>query len=171
MPLNAVKRVVVAALLSSSFAQSRYMPGPVTFPLELRAIDDGITELRNSLDDAIKSLLTTLSNIAEESWAVQLTSSEETLWSSFSTAKELKPEVNGDTVFRIASISKTITMYALLREKSINLNDPVTRYIPELMHKKKEPWLVDWEQVTLRSLASYLSGMPRDSKSVLYAFW
>jgi len=67
--------------------------------------------------------------LAEQSWAVQLTSSEETLWNSFSTAKELKPEVNGDIRFRIASIFKAITIYALLIEKSIDLNDPVTLYI------------------------------------------
>jgi len=38
------------------------------------------------------------------------------------------------------------------------------------MHRKKEPWLVDWEKVTLRSLASYISGIPRDSKSVSDTF-
>lgn len=160
--------ILLAALLSSSLIQSRHVPGPATFPLALRAADDGMTELRNKLDNSVASLLNHAgSDIrTKESWAVQLTSAEETLWSCFSTANELKPEVNGDTRFRIASISKTITMYALLLESSIDLDDPVTLYIPELIHRKEEPWLVDWEKVTLRSLASYLSGMSRDSESI-----
>jgi CubicO group peptidase (beta-lactamase class C family) len=167
---NSIKRIILTVLLSSSFVQSRYVPGPATFQLKLCAVDDGITELQSKLNDAINSLLTTTteSKIAEQSWAVQLTSSKETLWSSFSTAKTLKPEVNGETSFRIASISKTMTAYALFREKSIDLDEPVTRYIPELMQRVEEPWLVDWREVSLRSLASYLSGMPRDSKCISY---
>ncbi|RAO71034.1 uncharacterized protein BHQ10_007046 [Talaromyces amestolkiae] len=61
-------------------------------------------------------------------------------------------------------------MYALLLEKSIALDDPVTLYIPELMHRKEEPWLVNWEQVTLRSLASYLGGLPRDTGSPCFVW-
>lgn len=167
-PTLIVNHIILGVLLSYSLAQSRCVPGPATFPLTLRTTNDDIIELRNRLDDSINSLLRdSESDIwRQESWAVQLTSAEETLWSSFSNASDLKPEVNGDTSFRIASISKTITMYALLLEKSIALDDPVTLYIPELMHRKEEPWLVNWEQVTLRSLASYLGGLPRDSKSV-----
>lgn len=48
---------ILGALLSSSFTQSRHVPGPATFPLTLRAAIDGITELRNNLDDSINSLL------------------------------------------------------------------------------------------------------------------
>jgi CubicO group peptidase (beta-lactamase class C family) len=156
----------------------RYAPGPAAFPLELYATDDGIDELQHTLDDVMNTLLTSgnggikHSDKSTASWAVQLTSAEETLWSSFHTSKALlndenskHEEVNGDTTFRIASISKTITIYALLRENAISLDDPVTLYIPELMQRVEDPLLVQWDQVTLRSLASFLSGMSRDSKS------
>ncbi|OKL58473.1 hypothetical protein UA08_06348 [Talaromyces atroroseus] len=159
------------------FVHGRYAPGPAIFPLNLSAADESIGELQTTLDDAVNSLLLSsskggirLSDEGVSSWAVQLTSSEETLWSSFHTPNALlkdddmkQTKVDGDTTFRIASISKTITVYALLRENSINLDDPVTLYIPELIQGVQEPWLVHWDQVTLRSLASFLSGMPRDT--------
>ena len=59
MPLNSVKYIILAVLLSSSPAQARYVPGPVSFPLKLRVTDDGIPELRNQWDYSINSLLDT----------------------------------------------------------------------------------------------------------------
>ncbi|KAJ5580248.1 uncharacterized protein N7459_006233 [Penicillium hispanicum] len=154
--------VTLVALISSPVLHARYAPGPAGFPLTLHAADASVSHMRARLDDAIDRI--SQLDLRTESWAVQLTSSEETLWSSFSTARAL-PEhtVNGDTAFRIASISKTITVYALLREQSISLDDPVTRYIPELILDAQEPWHVQWDQVSLRSLASFLSGISRDT--------
>lgn len=108
------------------------------------------------------------------SFAIQLTSSNETIWSRYYTAPKLgnytdsKPTpVTGDTNFRVASISKTFTVYALLLEKRISLEDPVTKYLPELLEGEKpvDPFglLVQWDQITIRALASQLSGISRES--------
>jgi CubicO group peptidase (beta-lactamase class C family) len=84
--------------------------------------------------------------------------------------------VNGDTVYRIASITKLVTVYALLvQQRRINLDDPVTKYVPELAAAaasdkaaRKATGLFDgvakvrWDQITVRSLACQLSGVARE---------
>ena len=55
--------------------------------------------------------------------------------------KKLNPnkELNGDTWFRIWSMSKTITISValdLIEEGILNFNDPVTKYIPEFKNLK-----------------------------------
>jgi len=75
--------------------------------------------------------------------------------------------VNGDTVFRIGSISKLFTVFALLIEKGdVNLNDPVTKYVPELRNLPRDTVTdsVQWDDVTLGTLASHMSGIGRDCK-------
>ncbi|KAF3905354.1 Beta-lactamase [Arthrobotrys entomopaga] len=77
--------------------------------------------------------------------------------------------VDGDTVFRIGSVSKTFTVLALqMLGGKVNLADPITKYIPELCNLAKQQSVrnavttVDWEVITLDSLASQLSGIPYD---------
>jgi len=75
--------------------------------------------------------------------------------------------VDGDTVFRVASISKLFTVFALLIEKGdANLNDPVTKYVPELRNVPNTGTVnaVQWNDVTLGALASHMSGIGRDCK-------
>jgi hypothetical protein len=77
--------------------------------------------------------------------------------------------VDGDTVFRVGSISKLFTVFALLIEKGdANLNDPVTKYVPELRNAPRKTGAVNavqWDDVTLGGLASHMSGMGRDCNS------
>ncbi|KAL9079918.1 MAG: hypothetical protein Q9157_001257 [Trypethelium eluteriae] len=90
--------------------------------------------------------------------------------------------VDGDTAYRIASCTKVFTVLALLLEKDINWDDPVTKWLPELRGPEPTPAdddygskseleeleeverlinHVHWESITLRSLASQLSGIAR----------
>lgn len=98
-----------------------------------------------------------------------LTSASETLWSYFHTARirnESRPgtkQVNGNSQYRIASITKAFTTLAVLRLHAagkLDINDPVDKYISELagQHKGNLPW----KDITLRALASQLSGIPRE---------
>lgn len=76
--------------------------------------------------------------------------------------------VDGDTVFRIGSVSKVFTvMGLLLLGDKINMADPITKYVPELTRLKGEPdknavTAVDWDRVTLDALASQFAGIPYD---------
>lgn len=109
------------------------------------------------------------SNFESSSFALQVTSAIGTLWSAYHTGAKIgngTTHVGGDTVFRIASISKTFTVYALLLQESIHLDDVVTKFLPELMDREERDGLVSWDRITVRSLASQLSGIPRDSKTL-----
>ncbi|RMJ19119.1 hypothetical protein CDV36_001176 [Fusarium kuroshium] len=75
--------------------------------------------------------------------------------------------LNENTVFRIGSVSKLITVYALLAEVGMErLNDPVTRWVPELAkamnHRDDPAQSPRWNEVTIGQLASHMSGIGRN---------
>ncbi|KAH7166429.1 beta-lactamase/transpeptidase-like protein [Dactylonectria macrodidyma] len=75
--------------------------------------------------------------------------------------------LNEDTVFRIGSVSKLVTVYALLAEVGMNrLSDPVTKWVPELAKAAKHPadevQSPHWNEVTIGQLASHMSGLERN---------
>ena len=99
------------------------------------------------------------------SFSVEVTSTTSTLWSYHHTARELNETrpganpVDGSSVYRIASITKTFTVLALLQLHSagnLSLDDPVIKYLPHLHGT------LPWKDITLRILATQLSGLPRD---------
>lgn len=84
-------------------------------------------------------------------------------------------EVDDDTVFRIGSMSKLLTVYIfLIAAGDASWSDPITRYVPELAAyaeanrqnvKSDGIGYFDWDSVTLGALASQQGGIFRD-----YAF-
>ncbi len=75
-------------------------------------------------------------------------------------AKAGGPKVNGDTVFEIASVTKTFT--ALLLQQMVDagevrLSDPIGKYLPATV---KSPTR-DGKEITLLDLATHSSGLPR----------
>ncbi|KKP00490.1 hypothetical protein THAR02_07403 [Trichoderma harzianum] len=85
-------------------------------------------------------------------------------------------EVNGDSIFRIGSVSKVFSVWAFLIEAGDRyFNDPVTKYVPELANlsfpynSSQGHRLYDdidhvrWEDVTLGELASQAAGIARDA--------
>lgn len=73
------------------------------------------------------------------------------------------PQVDGDTLFEIGSITKTFTALLLqdmVARGEMKLEDPVERFLPE---KVKVP-SKDGRQITLLDLATHTSGLPRDMK-------
>ncbi|MCJ1379774.1 hypothetical protein MMC17_002877 [Xylographa soralifera] len=165
---------LVLMYLAATVTASCQTPGPAFPPLRLTSGSASSKELAAKLDAVILDGLRGEDGHWSEdttSFAVQLTSVDETLWSSYFTAKilgEYKDSgstlVTGDTAFRAASITKTFTVYALLLEKRINLEDPITKYLPALKYgSMNDKWAVDFDQITIRSLASQLSGIARET--------
>ncbi|KAL8777748.1 MAG: hypothetical protein Q9194_002383 [Teloschistes cf. exilis] len=105
------------------------------------------------------------------SFSVAVTSASETLWTKSYTAPilgnytdSLPTPVTDQTYFRIASISKIFTVLAVLLQQEAgrwSLKDPITKHVPELKAAVNSS-RIDWESITLESLASQLSGIPRE---------
>lgn len=141
----------------------RYVPGPASFPYRHESL--GATDtLQQYLDSRVAQSLTQLDDIRTDSWAVQITTSDSQIWELYHTGTDSANVIKGDSTFRIASISKILTIYALLRTDAVQLDDLITKYVPELLCRTEQPWSIPWDQVTLRSLASHSSGAHRDSE-------
>ncbi|CAK3956300.1 Hypothetical predicted protein [Lecanosticta acicola] len=102
------------------------------------------------------------------SYSVEVTSSTETLWGSWHTARnqnETRPgtrHVDASSQYRIASITKVFTVLAILHQQkagNLSLEAPVSQYISALNSPDYE---LPWKDITLRALASQLSGIPRE---------
>ncbi|KAG5806772.1 hypothetical protein H9Q74_011428 [Fusarium xylarioides] len=76
--------------------------------------------------------------------------------------------LNENTVFRVGSVSKLLTVYTLLAEVGMKrMNDPVTKWVPELAHaarkNKGDPTgKVQWDEVTIGQLSGHLAGISRN---------
>lgn len=81
-------------------------------------------------------------------------------------------EIDSDTVFRLASVSKLFPVLAILQLPGMRLDDPITDYLPELRDLNKQAreqnaiWTIDWDEITIGSLASHLAGIPADRTSI-----
>ncbi|KAL6352232.1 hypothetical protein LRP88_14437 [Fusarium phalaenopsidis] len=65
-------------------------------------------------------------------------------------------DLDRDSQYLIGSVSKVIASYVLLKS-GVDLDAPVTKYLPKLGDKRST---IQWRDVSLRMLASHLSGAP-----------
>jgi CubicO group peptidase (beta-lactamase class C family) len=75
-----------------------------------------------------------------------------------------KAPVDADTVFRIASMTKSFTAMSILKlrdEGKLSLDDPAERYVPELKTLKYPT--SDSPKITVRHLLSHAEGFPEDN--------
>lgn len=92
-----------------------------------------------------------------------MTSGDETLWTKYHTASQLddtRPgvaNVDGDSQYRIASITKVFTTLGLLYQHdagNVSLDTAIDNYVPEL--QSSDSGEIPWKDITLRILASQL---------------
>lgn len=77
---------------------------------------------------------------------------------------ETKDPVDADTVFRIASMTKSFTAMAILQlrdQGKLALDDPAERYVPEL--KRLRYPTTDSPRITIRHLLTHSEGFPEDN--------
>ena len=75
-----------------------------------------------------------------------------------------KAPVDADTVFRIASMTKSFTAMAILKlrdEGKLSLDDPAEKYVPEM--KGLVYPTSDSPKITIRHLLSHAEGFPEDN--------
>jgi CubicO group peptidase (beta-lactamase class C family) len=74
--------------------------------------------------------------------------------------------VTKDTIYRIGSVSKLLSMYLwLIEDGDVHWNDPITDFVPELAKAAKTSdgvTHVSWNEVTVGELASHMAGIGRD---------
>jgi len=131
----------------------------------------------NAFQPAFDGLEKKLAKLVEDgkyntsSFSIEVTSDAATLWSHYHSAREhnaTRPgaaHVDGDSIYRIASITKTFTVLSILQQHAagnLSLDDPVSLYIPEL--SGPDSGEIPWKDITLRILASQLSGIPRETE-------
>jgi CubicO group peptidase (beta-lactamase class C family) len=82
-------------------------------------------------------------------------------------------KTDGDTVYRLGSLTKVFTVYTwLVEDGDAKWNEPITKYVPELAAAAERARAeadpvgnVPWDEVTIGALAGQLSGAIRDCKS------
>lgn len=77
---------------------------------------------------------------------------------------ESKAPVTADSVFRIASMTKSFTAISILKlrdEGKLSLDDPAERYVPEMSGMKYPT--SDAPKITIRHLLSHAEGFPEDN--------
>ncbi|KAJ9144081.1 Beta-lactamase-like protein 2 [Pleurostoma richardsiae] len=101
-------------------------------------------------------------------------SEPESIWTHYWTANDLRSmnttgvrKVDGNTVYRLGSVTKVFTVLTYLAQVgNRSWNDPVTNYIPELERmaatRTSSIFNPDWDSITIGSLASQMSGLIRD---------
>jgi CubicO group peptidase (beta-lactamase class C family) len=75
-----------------------------------------------------------------------------------------KTPATSASVFRIASMSKSVTVMAILKlrdEGKLRLDEPVTTYIPEM--RQQTPLTADAPPMTVRNLMAHSAGFPEDN--------
>ncbi|KAI0830006.1 beta-lactamase/transpeptidase-like protein [Hypoxylon sp. FL0890] len=144
----------------------------------------GIQKAATSLDAVFAEYIDHANNTGSDgfSYSVEVFSADEELplWSHHWTAPNLKTlnstgvkEVDGDTVYRLGSVTKIFSILTFLAEVGDTMwNEPITKYIPEIAamvvggtdnsHSISTP---DWDSITIGSLASQMSGLVRDSSA------
>ncbi|KAH5499821.1 hypothetical protein HBI29_156930 [Parastagonospora nodorum] len=142
-------------------------------PIWKKAVDN-VTAVFDYIDTS------NITGVDRFSYSVQIFSTNpgaSILWERHRTAKDLPTnttgvkKVDGDTVYRLGSVSKVFTVLAFLAERGdVEWNQPITKYIPELGKFAGRPKAdgfddvreTDWDDITIGALASQVSGLGRD---------
>ncbi|EXJ58524.1 hypothetical protein A1O7_05950 [Cladophialophora yegresii CBS 114405] len=164
---------VIQAICSS---QSPFYPPP-TYDGHASEIWETFSQIEASLATLTRNNNTALD---ASSYSIEVTSSQGTLWSTFHTARaknETRPgavQVNSTSRYRIASITKVFTVLGVLHlhgEGRLALDDSVAKYVPlwgfgdsgnATSDSNANSSALAWDKITLRLLASQISGLPRD---------
>ncbi|KAK5659503.1 hypothetical protein OQA88_704 [Cercophora sp. LCS_1] len=153
--------IAVASQLGA--AQNCPILGPA-YPAVTSIAAPQLAAAKVKFEEALKSI-----NRSSTSFAVQVYTahSDDLVYETYHTATgQVNAAVVGpDTIWRLFSISKAITVYAFLAKLGDNYwNEPITKYIPELAAAPvRDPIRdVNWAEVTLGSLAGQSSGITRD---------
>ncbi|KAI8721598.1 Beta-lactamase domain-containing protein [Fusarium sp. LHS14.1] len=132
-------------------------------PGQSKLVQTAATKLKAGLEEQITSLF----NTSALSIGVKSIHEDDPLFTYHFTPPnpgEGTDKVDENTVFRIASGSKLFTVLAALLNSDIDFEASVLKYLPELNETAKDDDILSlkWEDITVGSLASHLSGVGVD---------
>jgi hypothetical protein len=176
-----VPLLIVSRLQSTSAAPNCPLIGP-EFPPPQHLSDHPIWKAAIQNVTAVFDYIdySNITGIDRFSYSLQIFSSNPgppVLWERYRTAKNLPSnttgvkKVDGDTVYRLGSVTKVFTVLAWLAEVGdVHWNQPITKYIPELAQYPTDSTAsgfdsvkdTAWDDITIGSLASQVSGLGRD---------
>lgn len=97
-------------------------------------------------------------NTSDTSFSVTFTSDYETLFEFHHMADEVSKvdaqQVDGNTVYRLASVTKLFTTLSTMLQDGLDFDDYVWQHLLEL------EGLEDWKDITIKMLSSHTSGVP-----------
>jgi CubicO group peptidase (beta-lactamase class C family) len=165
LSLLLVLTTLIPQAISKCTAEHPFYPPPIYTPHTSE-----IWEAFSAIEASLSALTLNNTQFNTSSYSIEVTSSQQTLWSTFHTARDknlTRPgadKVDSSARYRIASITKVFTVLGILQQHAagnMSLDDPVSRYISNLTLSDSAE-AIPWADITLRSLASQLSGLPRD---------
>lgn len=181
--MPAILPLLILAALGSALAKTdQKLLGPSFTPpsniLSSNVIQQAVLNITNALNNAIRTGESIFGSFKSSTTSFSLTAMSQFDSSpildfhhtsgSLNISAGSTSKITSDTVYRIGSVSKLFTVYALLLNNGTHhWNRPVTDFIPELKAAQHPPhdstvdW-VQWDQVTVGTLASQLSGVGRD---------
>ncbi|KAF5577067.1 beta-lactamase-like 1 [Fusarium pseudoanthophilum] len=165
-----------AAFLHQANAQETPCPllsaifPPVQHPLQSSAFSDAIALLNTTFNELDRNGTLEAFNTT---FYIQAFSASDTLFQHGYVPPSMKNSLtsgtlNKDTIFRVGSVSKLLTVYTLLAEVGMkHINDPVTKWVPELAlaaRKTKDDLTrkVQWNDVTIGQLSGHMAGISRN---------
>ncbi|GAW23429.1 hypothetical protein ANO14919_129880 [Xylariales sp. No.14919] len=172
MLIKAIGIVVACLSLACRAAPTCPLEGPV-FPKPVRiAESEAMKAAVSNLTDTFKGITDGAQNY---SFALEVFSAHDPdpVFSVLHTAPKLAElnttgvkTVDGNTVFRLGSLTKIYTIYLFLIAAGDKIwNEPITKYVPELqaLTNSSDPVVnTAWEKVTIGGLATQMTGIPRD---------
>ena len=161
--MNALFRPIILTLtLLTSLCSGQCPPAGPILPIPPIPSDFNLTGLSSLIDSTIHSVDAPW-NISTTSFSVEITSPKETFFRYHHTASirhgNGTDEVDSNTVYRVASVTKAFNVLTLLLNARGHLDSPIAQFVPEL------EGIDVYEDITLRMLAGSLSGVSRDGVS------
>jgi CubicO group peptidase (beta-lactamase class C family) len=114
--------------------------------------------------DRIMKEFTTREHVPGAAWAIVMDGKVAHMGVTGLRDVKANSPVDSNTVFRIASMTKSFTALAIMRlrdEGKLSLDDPAEKYVPELAGLKYPT--TDSPKITVRHLLSHAEGFPEDN--------
>ena len=155
----AIMFVVVGAILAGQSADNKAPPPRFKDPDRRAKLEKAFPEI-----DRIFQEFTAAAHVPGAAWGLVIDGA--LAHTDVTGYRDLpsKAPVTPDSVFRIASMTKSFTAIAILKlrdEGKLSLDDPAERYVPEL--KALVYPTSDSPKITIRHLLSHATGFPEDN--------